>query len=104
MERNPVFCYSNEEWVENYLKFGTNIADSGFRALYLWRINHGDTSYVCFIYYTNDIADDFARHGQNQEKEKHSNDWIEWFPFEKFFWEKKANSKIPKHIGHIRAL
>ena len=46
------------------------MVDSGIRTRPQWLPNRGDTPYICVIKDTNDFADDFVRHGQNQEKGK----------------------------------
>ena len=47
-----------------------DMTDSGIRARHLRLPNCGDTPHICIIQDTNSPADDYARHGQNQKKEK----------------------------------
>ena len=69
---------------QNYVK---NMANSGIRTCNFWIPNRSVTLHIRIIRDTND----YARHRQNQEKEKDSDYWIEYFPFEYFFLLENKN-------------
>ena len=64
------------------------MGDSRIRIRNLWLPFRGEIPRISNIQDTNASADTkSARHGQNQEKKRNSDYWIEYFPFEIFSTE-----------------
>ena len=75
------------------------MGDNGIRPLKLWLPIRCDSSPILILQDTNASADTIlVHHGQNQENEEHFDDWIKYFPFEKFFDGKYQMEKNPQWV------